>query len=299
MNVRENPETQRYILKVNEVRSLKDSLSYYAAAAAEGRNASRLSYVRDALSKSLAQLQKIEMEFMLKGIAIDPEELMNDEDVEEKVDRSEFSFLKRTLGGPLNMVFEVPEVKFDYSFKVLDEAQFAEDQSIPSGIVYQIQMFASKKKATKKSLKGLSPVYEAAGANGHKVYRVGLFRTYSDVLANLNTVKKLGFRNAFVVAFVDGKSVTVAKARAKEKEMPVVQEFYEVRMIPKGGELDSGVAAGIRQQASGKDIARTVGSDGVVRYVVGPFADKSKAEELALFVKAMGVSDVVCGVIKK
>ena len=298
-NVRENPETQRYILKVNEVKSLKDSLAHYAAAAAEGKNVPRLSYVREALSASLSQLQQIEMEFMLKGIVMDPEELMSDEDVEEKVERPEFSFSKRTLGGPLNMVFEVPEVKFDYSFKVLDEAQFAEDQSIPSGIVYQIQMFASKKKATMKSLKGLSPVYEAAGANGHRVYRVGLFRTYSDVLANLNTVKKLGFRNAFVVAFVDGKSVTVAKARAKEKEKPVVQEFYEVRMIPKGGDLDSGVAAGIRQQASGKDIARTVGSDGVVRYVVGPFADKSKAEELALFVKAMGVSDVVCGVIKK
>ena len=70
-------------------------------------------------------------------------------------------------------------------------------------------------------------------------------------------------------------------------------------MIPEGGELDPGVAAGIRQQAAGKDIARTVGSDGTVRYVVGPFADKSKAEDLALFIKAMGVSDVVCGVIKK
>ena len=197
------------------------------------------------------------------------------------------------------MPTEVPEVKFDYSFKILDVAQFAEDQTIPSGVVYQIQIFASKNKATMKSLKGLSPVYESKGSNGHIVYRVGLFRTYADVLGHLNSVKKLGFRNAFISAFIDGKPVTVAKARAKEKETPAVQEFYEVRMIPEGGELDPGVAAGIRQQAAGKDIARTVGSDGTVRYVVGPFADKSKAEDLALFIKAMGVSDVVCGVIKK
>ena len=145
----------------------------------------------------------------------------------------------------------------------------------------------------------MSPVYETKGANGHIVYRVGLFRTYSDVLGHLNTVKKLGFRNAFISAFIDGKSVTVAKARAKEKEVPVVQEFYEVRMTPKGGELDPSVAAGIRQQSAGKDIARTVAGDGTVKYVVGPFADKAKAEDLALFVKAMGVTDVVCGVIKK
>ena len=194
---------------------------------------------------------------------------------------------------------EVPEVKFDYSFKVLEQAQFAEDQTIPKGIVYQIQMFATKRKASMKSLKGLSPVYEAPGANGHIVYRVGLFRTYSDVLANLNTVKKLGFRSAFIVAFVDGKSVTVAKARAKEKEKPQVQELYEVRMVPSGGELDSGVAAGVRQQAPGKDIARSVGADGAVTYVVGPFADKAKAEELALFVKAMGVKEAFLRVINK
>ena len=297
--VHTDPDIQKYMIKVKEVQSLKDSVSIYAAAVAEGHNVPRLSAVRESLSQAFTQLQQIEMEFMLKGIVVDPEELMNESKEEVRVERPVYSFSKKTLGGPLNMAFEVPEVKFDYSFKVLDEAQFAEDQSIPSGVVYQIQIFASKKKASIKSLKGLSPVYESQGSNGHKVYRVGLFRTYSDVLANLNTVKKLGFRNAFIVAFVDGKSVTVAKARAKEKEKPQLQEFYEVRMVPKGGELDSSVAAGIRQQASGKDIARTVGNDGVVRYVVGPFADKSKAEDLALFIKAMGVSDVVCGVIKK
>ena len=149
-----------------------------------------------------------------------------------------------------------------------------------------------------KSLKGLSPVYESKNANGHIVYRVGLFHTYSDVLGHLNTVKKLGFRNAYITAYIDGEIVGVAKARAKEKEKPVVQEFYEVRITPQNGELDPGVASGIRQQAAGKDIAKTAGADGVV-YVVGPFADKAKAEDLALFVKAMGVSEVVCRVINK
>ena len=60
-----------------------------------------------------------------------------------------------------------------------------------------------------------------------------------------------------------------------------------------------GVAAGIRQQAAGKDIARTVGSDVAVTYVVGPFSDKSKADDLVLFIKAMGVNDAKCNVIGK
>ena len=63
--------------------------------------------------------------------------------------------------------------------------------------------------------------------------------------------------------------------------------------------MDSGIAAGIRQQASGKDIARAVGDGGVVAYVVGPFASKAQAEDLMLFVKAMGVAEVECRVINK
>ena len=291
-------EMQSYILKFKEVKSLKDSVAIYSALAAEGKESASLVNFKNALSKAQGQLQQMEMTFMMKGIAVDPDKLMS-ESSEQGTVRKEYAFVKREIGVPLNMAVEVPEVKFDYSFKVLDVAQFAEDQTIPSGLVYQIQIFASKKKASLKSLKGLSPVYETAGANGHMVYKVGLFRTYSDVLSHLNTVKKVGFRNAFIVAFMDGKSLTVAKARAKEKEKPAVQEFYEVRMTPPGGELDSSVAAGIRQQAAGKDIARTVGSDGAVTYVVGPFADKAKADDLVLFIKAMGVKDAKCNVIRK
>lgn len=291
-------EMQSYILKFKEVKSLKDSVTIYSALAAEGKGYESLVNFKNDLSKAQGQLQQMEMAFMLKGIVVDPDKLISDRQ-EQDSSSKEFAFVKKEMGGPLNLAMEVPEVKFDYSFKVLEEAQFAEDQTIPSGLVYQIQIFASKKKASLKSLKGLSPVYETAGTNSHFVYRVGLFRTYSDVLSNLNAVKKVGFRNAFIVAFLDGKSLTVAKARAKEKEKPAVQELYEVRMTPPGGDLDSGVAAGIRQQAAGKDIARTVGSDGAVTYVVGPFADKSKADDLVLFIKAMGVNDAKCNVIGK
>lgn len=298
-DVPKNADTQKYMVKMKEVKALRDSVSFYVAAAAEGQTSSSLDYFRDTLSRALAILQQIEMEFLFKGVIIDPEKLMEEAEREIVGEDSGYSFSKRNMGGPLNLKMEEPEVKFDYSFKVLEQAQYAEDQSIPSGIIYQIQMFATKRKASMKSLKGLSPVYESPGANGHIVYRVGLFRTYADVLANLNTVKKLGFRSAFIVAFVDGKSVTVAKARAKEKEKPQVQELYEVRMVPSGGELDSGVAAGVRQQAPGKDIARSVGADGAVTYVVGPFSDKKKAEELALFVKAMGVKEAFLRVINK
>ena len=294
-----SPEIHEYMIKLEEVKKLRDLVSYYSALAAEGKSVEELGQFRDSLNVSQSRLHQMEMKLLMKGFVIDLDKLVEEEDEQSEAQRGEYVFTRKSFGGALNMKVEVPEVKFDYSFKVLDVAQFAEDQTIPSGVVYQIQIFASKKKATLKSLKGLSPVYETKGANGHIVYRVGLFRTYSDVLGHLNTVKKVGFRNAFISAYIDGKPVTVATARSREKQKPVVQEFYEVRIKPEGGELDSSVAAGIRQQVAGKDIAKSVGGDGVAVYVVGPFSDKAKAEELALFVRAMGISDVVFGVIKK
>lgn len=295
----EDSEIQKYMIAMSDVLNLKDSVSYYTALAAEGHPAVLLKSFRDSLRVSQSRLQQIEMDLMMKGIVIDLDKLLQEESQSVEVRTKEYGFKRMNMGPALNMEFEIPEVKFDYSFKVLDVAQFAEDQTIPSGVVYQIQIFASKNKATLKSLKGLSPVYESRNSNGNIVYRVGLFRKYSDVLGHLNTVKKVGFRNAYITAYIDGKIVSVAKARAKENEKPAMQEFYEVRMSPSDGVLDPSVAAGIRQQAAGKDIARAPGAEGNVVYVVGPFADKARAEELALFIKAMGVADVETRVIKK
>ena len=87
-----------------------------------------------------------------------------------------------------------------------------------------------------------------------------------------------------------------AKAREAEKKSDPV--FYEVRIIPAGGSLDSAVSSGIRQQAGGKDIARVQNPEGAVVYVVGPFNDKAKADSLVEFVKAMGVSDVSTNKVK-
>ena len=184
-----------------------------------------------------------------------------------------------------------PEKKFDYSFKVLEEGQFAEDNTIPAGIVYQIQIFSSINKTSVKGLKGLSPVFERKNAGGRYLYRVGLFNSYNDVLSKLNTVKKVGFRSAFIVAYIDGKEVSVSKARASESKAKQEQKFYQVIVVP-SGDLDPALSEGMRQQADGKDIARSETPDGRAAYIIGPFGDRTKAESLASFVQAMGVAEV-------
>jgi hypothetical protein len=68
--------------------------------------------------------------------------------------------------------------------------------------------------------------------------------------------------------------------------------FYEVRVAPADGEIDSTIMEGIVQQSGGKDVAKVETEEGVVYFIIGPFADKTKAQELAEFIKAMGIGEV-------
>ena len=301
-DIPENVDTRRYMDKMSEVRKLRDSIDRLGTMIEDARISNdeeavldgefALIALQDSLAKASALLQEIEMEFLFSGVVIDPDKLLAEADREIAGQTAEYVFTRKDFGDPLSLEMLSPEPEFDYSFKILEEGQFAEDNTLPSGLVYQIQMFSTTTKAKVSSLKGLSPVFETRTANGRYTYRVGVFRTYADVLSNLNSVKRVGFRNAFIVAFNDGKELTVAKARAVEAENK--SSLYEIRIETGNAELDMTVAGGIRQQAPGKDIARIEKEDGTKMYVVGPFADKTAAENLAGFIRAMGTSSATC-----
>lgn len=303
-DIPENVDTRRYMTKMSEVRQLRDSIDRLGMKVEDARYKNDESAVldgelvlialRDSLDRASAILQEIEMEFLFSGVVIDPDKLLAEADREIVGQTVDYVFTKREFGEPLALHMQEPEPEFDYSFKILEEGQFAENNTLPEGLVYQIQMFSTTTQATVAKLKGLSPVFETRTTNGRYTYRVGVFRTYADVLANLNAVKKVGFRNAFIVAFKDGKDIKVAQARALEAELNKKPSFYEVRIETGSGELDMTIAGGIRQQAPGKDIARIEKEDGTKVYVIGPFADKEKAEHLAGFVRAMGTPSAAC-----
>ncbi len=235
--VPENEDTRMYMVKITEVKELRDSIYLCEEDVDEVRNRyaasddvkertelseeiSRLELLRSSLQsrldKATAELQEIEMDFLYKGIVIDPDKLMADVESKPSLpDGPEYTFVKRNMGEPLDIEVEVVD-KFDYTFMILPEGRFAADNELPSGIVYQIQIFSSNRRATIRELKGLSPVFEHINGARH-THAVGVFRKYADVLAQLNTVRRAGFKEAFIVAFLDGKPITVASARAMEK----------------------------------------------------------------------------------
>ena len=309
----EVPENMdRYMSKMSQVRALRDSIAFYTSSLEEERNLfalsnddterirltglirsreARLPQLQDSYRKEMAELQEIEMEFLFSGVVFDPDKIMEDASAGQD-DVQEYEFVSNSFGNDLELDMIKPKKGFDYSFMVLEKGRFAEDNTIPDGLVYQIQIFSAGGKAGVRNLRGLSPVFEIRSSSGRYAYRVGLFRSYKDVLSKLNRVKNLGFRSAFIVAYDDGKEISVATARNMEASGGKEKDLYEVRITPSDGELDDSLTAGIRQQADGKDIARVEKEDGTIVFVVGPFADKKKAENLVSFVKAMGLADI-------
>ena len=238
----ENVDTRRYMAQVDEVKALKDSLYRCMSSIDADRSrivisededehtelASRISanellipQIQASLDSALAELQKIEMEFLFNGVVLDPDRIIAEADREVVGASSGFAFARMSPRENLDIDIEEPEKEFDYSFMVLPEGRFAENNVLPDGLVYQIQIFTLSRKARTAELNGLSPVFESVTPTGKYTYRVGVFRTYNDVLSRLNDVKKAGFRTAYVVPLNDGEVIKMAEAKALEAKNKV------------------------------------------------------------------------------
>lgn len=299
-----------YTRQMTNVRVLKDSIDYISSELEQFRQ--QLAFSNDdverfeisakiieqerkipvlqaELEKASIEFQKTETEFLKRGVFSRP---VHNEPARES--RPVYEFVKLAPGDSLRMNIAVPEEKFDYSFRVLDEALFAEDQSLPSGIVYQIQLLGGSHAVDATALKGLSPIYEHRSPSGMYIYRVGRFSSYSEALECVYVVRDLGFKSAYLCAFDNGKEISVAKARTLQEQLRSGFSLCEIRIIPDSGELDPGVVDFIISKAVGKDIMRKESSDGTQIFIVAPFDDMIVAEELATAVRGMVQGRVEC-----
>lgn len=307
-NGQNNADMSRYSEQMLTVRSLRDSIYKFSTdldrdrswlSETSGEERSRLAAsilskeamlpkLQDSLARASRELQKIELEFLQSGIVIDPEKIHREADRELVGADAGYTFSKKSPGARILLDMEKPAPSFDYTFQILEQGRFAEDNTIPQGLYYQIQFFSMMSKATVKQIKGLSPVFERPGSNGRRIYSVGLFHTYKDVLANLNKVKRAGFRSAIIVAFLDGKPITVQKARAIEKH---IHELFQIRVFPiDGNSLNENEIATIKASTD-SDMSKTT-EGGMISYILGPYDSRQEADTVTEALKKAGLSNL-------
>ena len=179
-------------------------------------------YLQQQLSALTVQVRQSEEELLAFGISY--EQLQPRKTVAAQVaPESEivpYRFSKNGWGAALTTPVEqpLPEDPYDYTFSTSGGTTFVTDGTFPDGLVYQIQLSVSSRKAAKRSFKGITPVFERRQPSGKYLYTAGVFRTYEEAEAALPKVKKAGFSSAFIIAANDGRSINVKKARELEKK---------------------------------------------------------------------------------
>ena len=80
---------------------------------------------------------------------------------------------------------------------------------------------------------------------------------------------------------------------------PILIKTYNIRINVGGDGTLSDSERTVLLSITGKEIARNIGADGTVTYVVGPFRDRSEATTTATALRANGFSDCTVEEIKK
>ena len=197
----ENANTRLYARKMEEARTLRDAISREEVQA-----------VRDSLARLLEEvnleIRLVEQTFLQSGVVAQAED-------KEVVGASlSYTFAKNAMGGRFKLRLgthgEGP------AFRIMPMGRFADDNRLPEGIIYQIVLFTSAGHAGLDDLRGVTPVYERLGANLRYTYSTGQYRHYASALLDLNTLRVLGFPEAHIVAYRDGRPVPVQLARQEE-----------------------------------------------------------------------------------
>jgi len=86
------------------------------------------------------------------------------------------------------------------------------DPSLPSGILYRVQIGSFSKLPDGAKLNGLFPVTAMKLDNGLFRCSVGEFRKYKEAKEAQKVIRGTSFSDAFLIAFYNGKKISVSKA---------------------------------------------------------------------------------------
>ncbi len=88
------------------------------------------------------------------------------------------------------------------------------NESLPQGIVFKVQIGAFKRAIPQDAFKGLNPVSgEKIEGSSFTRYLAGLFKSYEGARTARTDIVKMGYKDAFIVAYNNGKRIPLYMAR--------------------------------------------------------------------------------------
>ncbi len=123
----------------------------------------------------------------------------------------------------------VPPTKIvDDIFVVTNDAVYSKENPIPvnpklpDGLVYKVQVGAFRNPIPQDLFKGFAPISAEKVRDDITRYRVGYFTSFDIANDSKNKVRQLGYKDAFVVAIMNGERITISEAKGIQTNQPVV-----------------------------------------------------------------------------
>ena len=105
------------------------------------------------------------------------------------------------------------------------------DVPLPDGIIYKVQVGAYRNPISQDLFKGFAPLMGEKVSNGIIRYTAGIFLDFSSADEAKKNIRALGYKDAFVVAFKDGKRVGVSVVRDTQSAGNESASVAEVRQM--------------------------------------------------------------------
>jgi hypothetical protein len=123
----------------------------------------------------------------------------------------------------------------------------------PSGLVYRVQIGAFRKPIPTNVYSQFTPVSGELQSNGLTVYMAGYFNNASNAINARKQIQTLGYSDAFIVAYCNGKKLTLGEARQLEARgecIPQGDNDFLVEISKNTKEVQSEQIASLNNESS-------------------------------------------------
>jgi hypothetical protein len=127
------------------------------------------------------------------------------------------------------------------------------DPPMPDGLVFKVQIGAFRNAIAQDLFKGIKPITAETTPQGMKRYTAGLFQKFSSANDAKKQVNGLGYRDAFVVAFYNGKRISMNEALTKAKENG--ESIEAISLVSNPSSINPSTSINSSSETSGTTIA--------------------------------------------
>ena len=191
---------------------------------------------------------------------------------------------------------EVKDLEKQYR---MDGGFDANNSLISKNVIYRVQIGAFKNPLSRNVFEGVKDLIVLRGEDGLTRYLSGSYSNIEQAASRKIDVLLDGFEGAFIVAYKNGKRISLEKAGIETEEVEAVPEDKLdkdlVRFKVQVGAYKEHVPAEVMDQFIEMGNVKTVRQEGVTKYLVGDFGSYDEAAAKMKELKDKGMDCFVVG----